>query len=261
MSVSPSELRRYLEFAVDLAHEAGRTTLRYFRTRLEVDRKTDRSPVTIADRETEELVRDAISRHYPDHGIVGEEHGEKNRGANLTWIIDPIDGTKSFVRGVPLYTVLLALLDGSTPVLGVVHCPPLSETVSAGVGLGCTYNGEPCRVSEASALSDALVLATDFADLYRRLPVFAERLHTASGMTRTWADGYGYLMVATGRADAMIDPVMSLWDIAPLGPVITEAGGVFTDVFGRTDSTGTSALAATPAIHRSVVALHAADHA
>lgn len=256
MALSPTDLREYLDFAVDLAVEAGRTTLKYFRSRLTVDRKSDRSPVTVADRETEQLIRGEISRRYPEHGVLGEEHGETNPGVDLTWIVDPIDGTKSFIRGIPLYTVLVALVDGDSPVLGVVHCPPLAETVSAAVGLGCRYNGDPCRVSDAEDLSESLVLTTDFADLDRRLPEFAERLYTATGMARTWADGYGYLMVATGRAEAMIDPVMNVWDIAPLGPIITEAGGVFTDVYGATDPTGASALAAAPSIHRSIVALH-----
>lgn len=257
MTAEPSALEEYLAFAMELTEEAGKKTLSYFRRSLDVDRKADQSPVTIADRETERFIRESLHERYPEHRIVGEEHGELNPDGSLTWIVDPIDGTKSFIRGVPLYTVLLALVEDDEPLLGVIHCPPQSETVAAAIGLGCTYNGVPCRVTATESLDHALILATDFADLSRRLPTFTDRLMLAGGMTRTWADGYGYLMVATGRADAMMDPIMSVWDIAPLAPVITEAGGVFSDIHGNAHALGDSALAATPAIHRAITALHA----
>jgi histidinol phosphatase-like enzyme (inositol monophosphatase family) len=255
MSLSRRELAEYLEFAVSLTEAAGRTTLRHFRRDLTVERKGDRSPVTIADRDTERFMRDSISRRYPEHRILGEEHGETNPEARLSWIVDPIDGTKSFIRGVPLYTVLLALVDDGRPVLGVIHCPPLSETVAAASGLGCRYNGAPCRVSGTKDLSSAMIITTDYCDLSRRQTEFSRRLYHAAEMGRTWADGYGYLMVATGRAEAMVDPIMNLWDVAPLMPVITEAGGVFTDINGRVDGLGESAIAGNPSIHHAILAL------
>src|SRR5688572_70395 len=146
MSITDQSLAAYLAFASSLARDAGPITLKYFRTPLAIELKQDQSPVTIADRETEQFMRARIHAQYPDHGILGEEFGEINPGARLRWIIDPIDGTQAFIHGIPLYTVLIALeIDGDAAV-GVIHCPPLDETVAAATGLGCSYNNAPCQV-------------------------------------------------------------------------------------------------------------------
>lgn len=252
-NLSGGQLAEYLKFARELAREAGRVTLKYYRRQLAIEEKSDASPVTIADRETEKFVREAIRRRYPDHGILGEEFGEENKGAPWRWIVDPIDGTQAFIHGVPLYTVLLALEFEGDSVVGVIHNPPQDETVAAATGLGCTYNGEPCHVSRNADLAKAWVHVTDYADLAKRRPKFCKALLEQTGFCRSWADAYGYLMVATGRADIMLDPVMSLWDNAALKPVILEAGGRFTDLQGNATIHSPSSLATNRILHDQVL--------
>ncbi len=257
MSVPDSDtLRTARTFAEEIAWEAGRVTLQYFKQEFTVEHKADKSPVTEADREAETVLRDRILSRYPNHAVLGEELGESGTaGSPFTWVLDPIDGTKSFVKGVPLYCVLIALLHQQQPILGVIHNPALDETVSAATGLGCTFQGNPARVSTVHSLSEAWVMLTDPADMARVQPDFGRRLYQTAGHVRTWADAYGYLMVATGRAEVMLDPVMNLWDIAPLKPVIEEAGGRFTDINGNDNATGTSALATNALVHDAVLAL------
>lgn len=211
--------------------------------------KADRSPVTEADRETERLLRRRIADAYPEHLIAGEELGLPAEEGEWTWVLDPIDGTKSFVHGIPLYTVLVALLHNGAPVLGVIHNPALAETVSAAVGAGCTLNGEPCHVRRGPSLEDAEVCTSDFLALARDAAAVHERLVAAAPFGRTWADAYGYLLVASGRIDIMVDPKMAIWDIAPLYPVIEEAGGRITDLGGNRAPLGESAVAAHPDLH------------
>jgi histidinol phosphatase-like enzyme (inositol monophosphatase family) len=219
--------RDLLAFASELAWRAGRLTLAHFQTGVVAETKPDDSPVTQADREAEALLRDLIARRFPHDGILGEEAGETRAGADRRWIIDPIDGTRSFVRGVPLYGVMLALEEAGDPVLGVLHFPALAETVAAASGEGCWWNGRRALVSDETHLDRALVLATDLAGIEQA--GFARgwhRLQAHAGMVRTWGDCYGHALVATGRAEVMLDPVMQLWDAAALVPIIEEAGGV-----------------------------------
>lgn len=244
-----------LAFAEAVTIGAGKVTLEYFLKEIEVDRKEDDTPVTIADRKAEEFIRARIQNEFPTHSILGEEKGESRSKSQYRWIIDPIDGTQSFIRGVPLYTVLLALEYEGEPQIGVIHVPSLRETVSAAVGVGAFYNGTPCQVSSTDRLADAWVQVTDYADLSRRRPKFAERLLAESFSCRAWGDAYGYLLVATGRVDVMIDPIMNIWDIAPLEPIITEAGGVFTDLDGVDNAMGTSSLACNSILHKELMNL------
>lgn len=250
---SRAEVREFLDFAVALAVEAGALTLGYYGRRVAHDAKGDGSPVTVADREAETLIRQRIAARYPEHGVLGEEFGESNPGARVRWILDPIDATRSFMRGVPLYGVLLGMEMGGVATVGVAHFPPLGETVAAGTGLGCTWNGEPCRVSDATRLEDALVLTTDpktvagtagWAELERR-----------GGVVRTWGDCYGHALVATGRAEVMVDPIMNPWDSAPFLPIVTEAGGRFTSWDGVATIHGGSALSTNGALHDEVLAI------
>lgn len=246
-------LTEYLEFARHLARQAGEISLKYFRGRFEVETKHDQSPVTIADRETEQFVRERIIERFPDHGILGEEYGEINAGARMRWIVDPIDGTKSFVKGVPLYTLLLALeIDGEAHV-GVIHNPALGETVCGATGLGATCNGMPCRVNRTERLEEAWVMSTDYADLAQARPAFTTELLATARSARTWADAYGYVLVATGRADVMIDAEMNLWDMAALKPIVQEAGGRFTDLEGQNTIHSDSGLAANGVLHEQVL--------
>lgn len=237
-------LKSLLDFSIDAAREAGELTLRYFQTGTAVELKADRSPVTAADRGAEELLRKRIEREFPTHGIVGEEHGVKTGSESARWIVDPIDGTFSFVCGVPLYAVLIGFEWEGEAVAGVIYMPALSEMVAAARGLGCTWNGRPARVSEVSALSDAtLVYSSAKWSAQNGRGAEFSRLLAASGKDRGWCDAYGYALVATGRAEIALDPVMGLWDIAALHPVLVEAGGTLTDWNGVSTHLATEALA------------------
>ncbi|MGY5880593.1 MAG: inositol monophosphatase family protein [Candidatus Thorarchaeota archaeon] len=251
--MSLENIESYLSFAIDAAIGAGKVTLEYFLKDIEVDRKEDTTPVTIADKNAEEYIRSRIEEKFPEHAILGEESGERTSDSSYRWVIDPIDGTQSFIRGVPLYTVLLALEYNRVPVIGVIHSPPLQETVSAATGVGAFYNGTPCQVSCTETLGESWVQVTDYADLDRHRPDFAKKLLKESFSCRTWGDAYGYLLVATGRVDVMIDPIMSYWDIAPLKPIITESGGVFTDLDGNDNPTGVSSIACNSALHKEIM--------
>ena len=231
-------------WAKDLAEEAGLLTLEYFRTVLDVELKGDSSPVTVADRETELFLRRKIEATFPQDAILGEEFGEKAGTTGYQWILDPIDGTKSFIHGIPLYTVLIALLKDGNPILGVVHCPGLKETLWAARGHGAWFNGKPTCVRPSPGLKKAWVHVTDPSDLLRRWPG-SHLLLKDAGYCRTWGDAYGYLLVASGRADLMIDAKMSLWDLACLLPIIEEAGGVILDLEGH-PGLGDSSVAGSP---------------
>ncbi|HEU4322543.1 MAG TPA: histidinol-phosphatase [Roseiflexaceae bacterium] len=228
------------EFAAELAWQAGKLTLRYFQTDVATELKADQSPVTVADREAERLMRRMIEARYPEHNILGEEEGESRPGASFRWILDPIDGTKSFVRGAPLYAVLVGLEREGEPVVGAVNIPALGDFLHAARGQGCLWNGRRARVSPVDSLGEALLLCTDSESMerYGRGPEY-RRLAATTKMQRTWGDAYGYVLVATGRAEVMLDPAMSVWDCAALLPVLEEAGGSFTDWRG------------TPTIHAS----------
>jgi histidinol-phosphatase len=232
--VNTRAMQDLLAFAVDAAGHAGRATLASFQTPIATEWKSDATPVTEADRAAERAVRTLIERRFPDDGLVGEEFGAVRADAPRRWIIDPIDGTRSYVRGVPLYGVLIALEEEGRSLLGVIHLPALQETVCAARGAGCWWNGRPARVSDVGRLEDALLLTTDAENLARQgRRADWDRLLSRGGMARTWGDCYGYALVATGRAEAMLDPVLSLWDAAALPPIIEEAGGVLTDWNGQ----------------------------
>jgi histidinol phosphatase-like enzyme (inositol monophosphatase family) len=237
-------LREVLDFAVEAAQLAGAFTLGYFNASPPVELKADRTPVTAADRGAEERLRQRIEQTFPTHGIVGEEYGEKTGTDPARWILDPIDGTFSFISGVPLYAVLIGFEWEGEAVAGVIHLPALAETVYAARGLGCRWNGRPARVSNVRDISQArLVYASaKFAKKHGKGPEF-ERLLAAAGNDRGWCDAYGYALVATGRAEIAVDPVMSLWDTAALYPVVTEAGGTLTDWRGTPTYRAPEALA------------------
>ena len=244
MRASESELKELLEFSVVLARGAGDITLNYFRQQPETSTKSDGSYVTIADREAEAYLRGQINERFPEDGIVGEEEGETEGRSGRRWILDPIDGTFAFVHGVPFYGVLIALeIDGEMSV-GVINMPALGEIVSAAQGCGCFLNGELTRVSTTAKLEEALLLCTDFrAAAYHGFGRAVDFLQRTAKTSRTWGDCYGYVLVATGRADVMLDPVMNLWDCAPLLPIMEEAGGTFTDWRGVRTVDGGNAIA------------------
>jgi histidinol phosphatase-like enzyme (inositol monophosphatase family) len=226
--------------AVELAILAGDSTLKYFRSsNYQVERKNDRSPVTIADKNAEQLIRGELSKRYPSDAILGEEFGAVEGESEYKWIVDPIDGTKSFISGVPLYSTLVAVTRGGVPTIGVIYIPALKELIVAAIGHGAWYSDGPgapnrtwqrAQVSSVESLSEGLFV-TSQADNFdaRGARNSLDMLTEASYVTRTWGDGYGYLLVATGRAEVMVDPICNPWDIAAVLPVIVEAGGTFSD--------------------------------
>jgi histidinol phosphatase-like enzyme (inositol monophosphatase family) len=223
-------LKQWLDFAVDAAWQAGRVTRGYFQSALPVEWKADHTPVTAADRQAEARLRELIGHYWPDHGIVGEELGRQAGAANITWILDPIDGTRSFIAGVPLYATLVALTVDQQPVLGVAHFPALDETVYAAAGHGCYWDGRRVHTSPVANMGDALLLSSEMAGFEGPGKGAAwGRLLAAAGTRRTWGDAYGYALVATGRAEVMVDTVMEVWDCGPLQVILEEAGGTFTD--------------------------------
>jgi histidinol-phosphatase len=249
--------RTHLQFATETAWQAGQLSLGYFQTDLHPDFKEDDSPVTVADRKAEELIRQRIAGHYPGYGIIGEEFGENAaRNSERRWIVDPIDGTRSFVRGVPLYAVLLALETEDDVPVGVAYFPALGEMVAAARGLGCWWNGRPARVSGAQKLGESLISTTDplaFAQFGRAAEW--ERIQACGATVRGWSDAYGHMLVATGRADIMLDPIMNVWDCAPFLPILQEAGGLFVDWSGKPTIRGGEAISATPALLPALLAL------
>jgi histidinol phosphatase-like enzyme (inositol monophosphatase family) len=203
----------------------------------------------VADRAAETAARAWVQSRFPQDGILGEELGEERPGAPRRWIIDPIDGTKAFVRGTPLWGSLVALCEGERVLAGAAYFPAVDELVAAAPGAGCWWNGSRCPVSSVSALAAATVLTTDerFPDNPERAPGF-RALARAASVSRTWGDCFGYLLVATGRAEVMCDGTMSVWDAAALQPIIEEAGGVFTDWSGVPTAFGGSAVATNRAL-------------
>jgi myo-inositol-1(or 4)-monophosphatase len=250
-------LSNYLKFATETAYLAGRLTLGYYQSSLSVDYKADDSPVTIADRKAEELIRSRIEDAYPGHAIIGEEFGLKeSQGATHRWIIDPIDGTKSFIRGVPLYGVLLGLeIEGRVEV-GAAYFPALDEMIAAATGAGCWWNGRPAQVSPITDLKRAY-FSTTSAQAFEK----HGRIQTFNRLIRNcyyqvgWSDAYGYLLVATGRVDIMLDPVMNIWDCGPFPPILSEAGGYFGDWKGNPTIYAHESLATTQALLPNVLEL------
>ena len=255
-----SELNELLQFAVELGVGAGEITLEYFRRKPETSTKSDGSYVTIADRQAERYLREQIAKRYPDDGVLGEEEGETPGISGRRWIVDPIDGTFAFVHGVPFYGVLIAVeIEGEASV-GVVNMPAVGEIVAAARGVGCFLNGEATRVSNTAELKDALLLATDFTACAKYgFGRAAELLQARAKASRTWGDCYGYVLVASGRADIMLDPVMNLWDCAPLLPIMEEAGGTFTDWRGVRTIAGGNSIATNGILFDQVMKLVAAD--
>jgi histidinol phosphatase-like enzyme (inositol monophosphatase family) len=254
--MTDGELRDLLDFALDASWRAGKITLEYFQANPSVKLKPDQSVVTEADQRAEQALRKLIRSRFPGHSVVGEEYGVDSTSSDYTWILDPIDGTQSFVHGVPLYGVLVGLEYRGEAVLGVINCPAVDDMVYAAVGVGSYWNGRRARVSETAVLQQALVSASG-TEYFQKVGRSAgwERLTSQTARYRTWGDCYGYALVATGRAEVMVDPIMNVWDCAPLLPIITEAGGRFTDWTGKPTIRGGDAVATNGRLHGEVLAL------
>jgi histidinol phosphatase-like enzyme (inositol monophosphatase family) len=245
-------LSEILEVAQDAAYLAGKRTLAYFNAGVQPDFKADDTPVTVADREAERVLRERILQSFPDHAILGEEEGESKGSAPYRWVVDPIDGTKAFVAGVPLYGVLIGVEREGVPIVGVIYLPPLGDMVSAATGLGCHWNGRPCRVSETKELKDALVVCSSIRRAQKRSGAY-EELAEKVRLCRTWGDAFGYAMVATGRAEVMLDPVKSPWDVGPMPVILAEAGGCFSTWKNEPTIYGLDGLGTNGHLHEQVV--------
>jgi len=233
------EINSRLKLAREIAREAGELTLDFFQQAIEVERKGDDSPVTQADQQAEQLMRKRIAACFPNDAIVGEEFGEQEGTSGFQWILDPIDGTKSFIAGVPLYSVLVAVVQDDSALIGMIAIPALNEFIYAAKGQGAWWvqgdsQPQPARVSNRQHLSDGIFVTSqvDGFDDGHRSEAY-RRLERAAYITRSWGDGYGYLLVATGRVEVMVDPEMNVWDAAALQTVLEEAGGTFTDWQGQ----------------------------
>jgi myo-inositol-1(or 4)-monophosphatase len=251
-----SAYEKELQVAVQAVEAAGRLTLDYFRTDLAVERKADASPVTIADRRAEELLRATLASAFPQDGILGEEFGTLEGRSGRRWIIDPIDGTQSFIRGVPLYGVLLGLEDQGRCVVGAAGFPALGETYWAASGGGAFCNHARIAVSPVTTLAEATLLTSDAKpEHYDEHLAGFERLLHRTARQRGWGDCYGYALVARGAAEVMVDPKLNPWDIAALIPIVEEAGGAFFDWSGVTRIDGGSGIAAPRALRDEILAL------
>lgn len=249
MTASRPALSALLQATAELAGLTGASALRQYRRRLTVERKSDGSPVTAADREAEGDARDWLSRRFPGDAVFGEEFGASPGSSGRTWLLDPIDGTRTFVRGVPLWGSLVAVVEAGVVLGGAASFPALGEQLVAAPGEGCWHNGSRCRVSDIARLSEATVLTTDehgFAEPAARQGW--SRLAAAAALVRSWGDCYGYLLVATGRAEVMVDAKLSPWDSACFHPILAEAGGSLTALDGSSGWSLPSAIATNAAL-------------
>lgn len=240
-------------FIKHLAEESGKIIKSYFRTSVSIDFKDDKSPVTIADKKAEEIMRNLIQKEFPLHGILGEEFGSVNPDSEYQWILDPIDGTKSFISGAVTFGTLIALTKKNKPLLGVINQPILNEFM-IGNNEYTELNGNKVKVRECNSLSNAVVLTTDYLNIrkYKNIDSF-NRLIERAKFFRMWGDCYGYYLIASGFADVMIDPKMSVWDSMALIPIIRGAGGIITDYEGNDPVAGDSIIASVPELHKEVI--------
>ena len=245
-----------LDNAVEILRAAGAFTMQWFdNPELDVITKSDGTPVTEADRGAERIVRERLAALHPDDSVLGEELDDHIGSSSRTWIVDPIDGTKAFTRGVPLYSNLLAVVDEYGPLIGVINLPALNTTVYAGRGLGCFRDGRSVHVSDRTTPSSCVLSTSGFGTWSESALLGVKR---AGFELRTWGDGYGYATVACGALDAMVDPQVSLWDIAPMPVILNEAGGKFTGTDGNDVSlvpgSNVSGVATNGVVHDAVIA-------
>ena len=263
-----SELTERTQLAVRIVREIGAHAITYYQQQdIGLDFKPDRSPVTRADKEGEELARRILDAECPADAILGEEFGEKDGSSGYRWYLDPIDGTQSFVRGVPLFGCMAALEHDGEPVVGAICFPALGEIIYAATGQGAWWANaigapsdaldlRPARVSSVADLGDALFASTGFHNFeHIGKAQGLARLFGAVREARGWSDCYGHYLVATGRVDVMIDPLMNVWDTAPLLPIVQEAGGRFTGLSGASTIHEPNAISTNGLLHDAVLAL------
>ena len=250
-----NELAEFKNFCNILADASAEVIRKYFRTTVSVESKADNSPVTIADKKAEDVMRELIMKQFPDHGIFGEEFGEIKKDAEYIWVLDPIDGTKSFICGAYSFGTLIGLLRNGQPILGVYNHPILNDFL-IGDNQTAEINGESTKVRPCTDLSEAVLLTTDHLNIekYQNIEKFNKLIKRVK-LYRNWGDCYGYYLMATGFADIMIDPIMSPWDLLPIIPIIKGAGGTITDYQGKDPLKGKSAVASSSKIHAEIISL------
>ncbi len=254
-SVIP-DYEEYLDEALEIAERASDIAYSYFRQALLIEMKENQTPVTIADRKAEESVREELAKRFPNHGILGEEFGEHKTDSEWVWTVDPIDGTRSFIRGIPLFGTLLGLMQKGVPVVGVMVLPALDEVYYAAKGFGCFCNDYQVHVSNTKVLESALVSIGDVpcfesAGYRRQLDTLAK----SAELIRGYTDCFGHSLVLRGAIDAMVDPIVSPWDVAPLACLITEAGGDYFTFEGEKTHMGKSFISCTPALRDALIKL------
>lgn len=249
------ELEAILPVVEKVNRGAGEIIRSYYGRGVAVDSKADSSPVTRADREAEAFMREELERHFPDFSVLGEEFGETKRASAYRWIIDPIDGTRSFILNTPLFGTLLALEHEGVPVLGSIYLPVQDDLLVGSASTGTFLNGKPCRVSGTKRLEDAVLLLTSPECLIA--PGVGERIAALGrrvGLVRGFGDCYGYFMVARGLADIMIDAAgIKYYDVAPMLPIMQGAGGAFTTYEGRADFSSDNGVATNGLLHDEVL--------
>jgi len=231
----------WLEEAADIAEKASEVALSFFRQALLIEMKDNGTPVTNADKKTEMAIRDALAISFPDHGVYGEEFGEEKKGSKYVWTIDPIDGTRSFMRGIPLFGTLLALIEDGEPVIGIMVLPAIGETYVAAKGVGAYCNGTRLQVSPVTTLESAFVACGDTScfDTVGKMS-YLQALQKKTEECRGYTDCFGHSLVMRGALDAMVDPIVNLWDVAPLACLIKEAGGNYFTFEGTETHVGPS---------------------
>lgn len=248
-----NEMNHFKKFAHHLAEESSKVILPYFRKNVTIEVKDDLSPVTIADQKAEEIMREMIMNEFPDHGIIGEEFGTHKNKSDYTWVLDPIDGTKSFICGTVTFGTMIALLKHHKPILGVIYQPVLREYL-VGDNETALLNDVQVKMRYCNNLSEAVLLTTDHLNIkkYKDINKFNNLIEKVK-LYRNWGDCYGYYLLATGYADIMIDPIMSIWDTAALVPILKGAGGLITDYNGEDPMKSDNVIAASPGIHQQIL--------
>lgn len=255
-TLSTSEVSSIKEFCEKLARESGSIICHYFKPTTCAESKSDGSPVTVADRASEQRIRELIQERFPDHGIIGEEMGSINTSARFQWVIDPIDGTRSFICGGFDFGTCIAFLENSVPIVGAIH-QPVSGELMIGDGEVTTLNNEQVSVEKSVRnVSDCILLTTDIeaVDKYQNAAGF-NVLSRRVRYIRTWGNCFAYTLLARGYPCIVIDPIMMAWDIAALIPIVLGAGGAITDYHGGDPLKGTSIVAGPAAIHDDVIQL------
>lgn len=248
-------LQSYFPILGELSLKAGAIARRHYNSQVEFERKSDDSPVTKADREIETFLRQSLEKQFPDHSILGEEFGETKKSGAHRWILDPIDGTKSFVLRTPLFGIMIALERDGVPTLGSIYFPIQEHWLIGSAETGTFLNGKPCSVSKTTELSEATMILTNPRELYsetrgEQLQRLAKRVR----LVRGFGDCYGYYLVATGLADLMVEPGnLKYYDVAPMPPILAGAGGVFTDLSGNIDLLNGQGLATNPQLQKQIL--------